>query len=141
MFSVHGRTGVSLPVPVPIQGSKNCFNHIIPAAFAAGSDATFTIRATPAISDRQVVRRMLAETGIQSRLTGSELVIQGGPCRPMISRELGVRLRVTVCYAAALAARMGHAWCSLPGGDAFTARPIDTHLRVLESRRSALRAG
>lgn len=143
-FSVCGRaeTGGG-PAPISAQGSKNCFNHLIPAAFASGPGAVLTLHNTPAISDRDVVRAMLADAGVTTSLAGSELTVVGGPVRPVIPPELGVRLRVTICYAAALAANLGQAWCPMPGGDAFTTRPIDVHVRVLEAAgaRCTLGAG
>lgn len=102
-------------------------------AFAAGPESTLTLRNTPGITDREVVCGMLAGAGAGTRLAGSELTVLGGPRRAVIPPELGARMRVTVCYAATLAAHLGQAWCPLPGGDAFTARPIDVHLRVLEA--------
>lgn len=125
--------GTRRPAPITAQGSKNCFNHLIPAAFAAGPEFSLVIHNTPAITDRDVVRRMLAETGVHTRLTGTELIIHSGPKLPVIPAALGARLRVTICYAAALAANLGTAHCPLPGGDAFTSRPIDVHVRVLEA--------
>src|SRR5690349_13652155 len=121
------------PAPaVPAQGSKNCFNHLGPLAFA-GADLRLRLDGVPATSDRGIVLRMLRDSGVRAALVGDSVVTDGRPFDGAIQPQLGHRLRVTICYAAALAANLGWADCPFPGGDAFTPRPIDVHLRVLEA--------
>ncbi|WP_410677052.1 hypothetical protein [Amycolatopsis sp. cmx-4-68] len=130
-LSLRARRPHADSASVPVQGSKNCFNHLALLALA-GDDLTFTLRGTPAISDRTVVRQMLHSCGVATDLSGDVLRTQGRP-RSVVLDESGARLRVTICYAAALAANLGRADCPFPGGDMFTVRPIDLHLRVLEA--------
>jgi UDP-N-acetylglucosamine 1-carboxyvinyltransferase len=117
---------------VPVQGSKNCFNHVTAAA-AAGRDLQLSIRNVPDISDRYTVGELVMRLGVGVSLPPGEVRTSGTPSVSEIDFALGKRLRVTICYAAALAANVGQATCPLPGGDAFTRRPIDVHLRVLEA--------
>ena len=117
---------------VSVQGSKNCFNHLAAVA-AAGSDLQLAIRHVPEISDRDTVTGLLRQVGIGVALSPGEVRTSGTPSLSEIDFTLGKRLRVTICYAAALAANVGRVTCPLPGGDAFTRRPIDVHLRVLEA--------
>jgi len=115
---------------VDVQGSKNCFNHIGAVALA-GDGLQLRLDGAPSISDRHMVSRILRGSGLDVLQVDDALLIAGRPTDGHIDTAAGRHLRVSICYAGALAANIGWAVCPFPGGDAFTARPIDLHLRVL----------
>lgn len=115
-----------------MQGSKNCFNHLGAVAMA-GDGLTLRLDGAPPISDRDTVARILTAGGVDVLRVDDALVTAGRPSSHLVDGEASQRLRVSICYAAALAANIGRAVCSFPGGDAFTARPIDLHVAVLRA--------
>ncbi len=116
---------------VDVQGSKNCFNHLGAVALA-GDDLHLGLDGVPRITDLETVARILLRSGTSTVRVEDELLTQGRPTNGEIDPG-AARLRVSICYAAALAANIGWAVCPFPGGDAFTERPIDLHLRVLQA--------
>ncbi len=128
------RAGDAVPARplVDVQGSKNCFNHLGALAFA-GDGLQLRLDGAPRISDRETVARILVDSGVDALQVGDALLSGGRPTSGYVHPDDGRRLRVSICYAAALAANIGWAVCPHPGGDAFTRRPIDLHLRVLRA--------
>ena len=115
-----------------VQGSKNGFNHLAALAMA-GDGLAISLTGSPAISDRKSVRRMLRAVGVDATVEESTFHMAGRPQTGYVDFRAARLLRVSICYAAALAANVGWAMCPVPGGDAFTRRPVDLHLRVLEA--------
>ena len=117
---------------VDVQGSKNCFNHLGAVALA-GDGLELRLDGVPPISDLDAVTRLLTGSGVDALRVDDALLLSGRPTTGDVDPVAAGRLRVSICYAAALAANVGRAVCPYPGGDAFTARPIDLHVRVLRA--------
>jgi UDP-N-acetylglucosamine 1-carboxyvinyltransferase len=115
-----------------VQGSKNCFNHLGAVALA-GDGLELRLDGVPSISDRDAVTDLLTGSGVDVLRVDDALLLSGRPTTGDVDPVAAGRLRVSICYAAALAANVGRAVCPYPGGDAFTARPIDLHVRVLRA--------
>jgi UDP-N-acetylglucosamine 1-carboxyvinyltransferase len=124
------------PAPYPeavvaVQGSKNCFNHMAVVGLLGDQNHSVTLTNTPDIADRATVSRILRSVGLSVELDADRLAIAGQLRDGVLDPSDMRRLRVSICYGAAAAAVCGHCWIPLPGGDAFTTRPIDLHLGVL----------
>lgn len=124
------------PAPRPnaamrVQGSKNCFNHMAVVALLGDQNHSMTLTNAPDIADRATVGRILRSTGLSVEIGADRLTAAGAPRDGALERHDVRRLRVSICYGCALAAVRGGGWIPLPGGDAFTTRPIDLHLAVL----------
>lgn len=117
---------------VEVQGSKNCFNHLGAVALA-GDGLELRLDGVPPISDLDAVTRLVTGSGVDALRVDDALLLSGRPTTGDVDPVAAGRLRVSICYAAALAANVGRAVCPYPGGDAFTARPIDLHVRVLRA--------
>ncbi|MEN4475747.1 hypothetical protein [Mycolicibacterium cosmeticum] len=119
------------PGVINVQGSKNCFNHLLVVGLLGDDNHHLTLDNVPRISDRHTTLRILAETGLDVDVSGDRVDI-GGAARLAALRPRDVRrLRVSICYGAAVAAARGMCFIPLPGGDAFTPRPIDLHVGIL----------
>lgn len=114
---------------MPIQGGKNIFNHVAAVSLLGADGFSLILSNAPAISDRDTVAELLASLGIH--VSGGETMrLDGGPLHTAFPPGPATRLRVSICYGVALAARLGSCEMPLPGGDAFVARPIDLHIRA-----------
>ncbi|WP_250405532.1 UDP-N-acetylglucosamine 1-carboxyvinyltransferase [Streptomyces cellostaticus] len=127
------RGGHPLRGTAEIQGAKGCAVLLSAAAFV--SDSPVTLTNMPHILDVDVAVHIAKELGHDARMIDHSFNFQPALMmqRPVISAELGQRLRVTPCLAAAILASEGEVQFPLPGGDAFCPRPIDKHLAAMEA--------
>src|SRR5947209_173215 len=93
------------------------------------------LRNVPRIVDVEIMSDLLTSMGADVRRTEDHvLTIDVGPnITPEAPYELDERMRASIVVLGALLARSGFARVALPGGDDFGPRPIDMHIRGLES--------
>ena len=127
---------------VRISGAKNA---ALPAMAAALlTDERVVLRNLPRVRDIATMRSLLEELGVDSAVTheehGNRVEIQAIKLlNPLAPYELVKQMRASVLVLGPLVARFGHARVSLPGGCAIGARPINLHLKGLESLGASIK--
>src|SRR5437868_10449136 len=136
MDAIEIEGGRPLRGEVTVSGSKNATLPQIAAALLAPGTSIF--HNTPDLADVRTMGRLIAHLGAKVsrgaevgphtlRVDASELP------RPEAPYDLVRTMRAAVLVLGPLVARMGRARVSLPGGCAIGARPIDLHLKALET--------
>jgi UDP-N-acetylglucosamine 1-carboxyvinyltransferase len=120
---------------VRVGGAKNSVLKLMAAALLAPGE--HELSNVPDISDVATMRELVAALGATSAHDPddrSRLRIHS-PRDPIPEApyDLVERIRASIVVLGPLLARCGRATVSLPGGDDFGARPIDMHLKGLES--------
>ena len=124
------RGGRKLRGEVQVSGSKNASLPLIAASLLA--EGTHRLRRVPDLADVRTMQRLLASMGLTTERTDGSLSIKvPAQLEPVAPYELVKTMRAAVLVLGPLAARVGKARVSLPGGCAIGARPIDQHLKGL----------
>lgn len=123
--------GNRLQGEVTISGAKNAALPILASTLLSSGE--YRIRRVPRLMDVTTIRRLLAQLGAKIFDEGDGLAVE---MNHVISceapYELVKTMRASVLVLGSLAARVGEAHVSLPGGCAIGARPINLHLEGLE---------
>jgi UDP-N-acetylglucosamine 1-carboxyvinyltransferase len=100
-----------------------------------------TLRNMDPVSDLDVMIDVMRAVGVDVDWCGDRalMVDTTGPLSPETPYELVSRLRASVNVLGPLLARCGEARVAMPGGDNIGSRPLDMHLRGLESMGAELR--
>ena len=115
-------------------GAKNSVLKLMAACLLAEGDHVLTN--VPRISDVDIMAEVLESMGATVTRGGrpDELVVSTpAELTPEAPYELVEKMRASVVVLGPLLARCGWARVSMPGGDDFGPRPIDMHLRALET--------
>ena len=115
-------------------GAKNSVLKLMAACLLA--EGRHVLTNVPRITDVDIMGELLGAMGVDVRRgdTPDELVVTTpADVVPEAPYELVEKMRASVVVLGPLLARCGWARVSLPGGDDFGPRPIDMHLRALES--------
>ena len=126
------RGGTPLAGSVAVGGAKNAALKLMVATLLA--PGTHEVGNVPDIVDVEIMGRVLEHVGAQCRRKGNTLTITV-PEEPIPEAPLDLvrQMRASILVLGALLARTGEARVALPGGDDFGSRPIDFHVRGLES--------
>jgi UDP-N-acetylglucosamine 1-carboxyvinyltransferase len=120
---------------VRVGGAKNSVLKLMAASLLAPGDHELTN--VPGISDVGTMRDLLGALGVVSHQDAAEpgvlRITTPGELVPEAPYELVERIRASIVVLGPLLARCGRASVSMPGGDDFGARPIDMHLKGLET--------
>jgi UDP-N-acetylglucosamine 1-carboxyvinyltransferase len=131
---IHVVGGRRLVGEVVIGGAKNSVLKLMAAALLV--DGPVELTNVPRISDIAVMGQLMASLGVtceisaggdQVRLQPTGLVATHAPF------EIVDQIRASIVVLGPLLARYGEARIGFPGGDNFGSRPIDLHLRGLET--------
>lgn len=123
--------GKKLNGEVTISGAKNAALPIIAAGLLCGGE--HRISNVPHLADVVTLGKILQNMGVSFERQGSDVLIDStGLTNPEAPYDLVRTMRASVLVLGPLAARMGKARVSLPGGCAIGARPINLHLMGLE---------
>ncbi|MHB1517966.1 MAG: UDP-N-acetylglucosamine 1-carboxyvinyltransferase [Acidimicrobiales bacterium] len=115
-------------------GAKNSVLKLMAACLLA--EGRHVLTNVPRITDVEIMGEVLGAMGVDVRrgATPDELVVTvPAEVFPEAPYELVEKMRASIVVLGPLLARCGRAKVSLPGGDDFGPRPIDMHLRALES--------
>lgn len=119
---------------IPIAGAKNACLTLMPATLL--SDEPLTLTNAPRLSDIRTMTELLGSLGAEVTQ------LQDGQVLAMSSHDLNNhtadydivrKMRASILVLGPMLARDGYAVVSLPGGCAIGARPVDLHLKALES--------
>ena len=127
------RGGRRIEGSVQISGAKNAALPQITAALL--SSEPLELSNVPEVTDVDTMLAMMREFGVvATRGPGRRLVLNAGGARNAEAPyDMVRRMRASILVLAPLLARFGSACVSLPGGCAIGARPIDLHLKALET--------
>lgn len=130
--SFHVRGGTALSGSIKIGGAKNAALKLMVASLLA--PGKHHIGNVPDIVDVDTMARVLEHVGATCDRDGSMLTIDV-PDDPLPEAPLDLvrQMRASILVLGALLARAGEARVALPGGDDFGSRPIDFHIKGLES--------
>ncbi|MGH9079463.1 MAG: UDP-N-acetylglucosamine 1-carboxyvinyltransferase [Acidimicrobiales bacterium] len=115
-------------------GAKNSVLKLMAACLLA--EGRHVLTNVPRITDVDIMGEVLGSMGVDAqrgRAPDELVVTTTADVVPEAPYELVERMRASVVVLGPLLARYGRARVSLPGGDDFGPRPIDMHLRALES--------
>lgn len=124
---------------VAVPGAKNSVLKLMAATLLA--DGVHRLTNVPVIDDVDIMADLLGALGLviekhpaPAGEVGQHLrIVNNGAIRPVAPFELADRIRASVNVVGPLLGRFGEIDIALPGGDDFGGRPIDMHLRALET--------
>ncbi len=134
MDSIIVTGGKTLSGSIPIAGAKNACLTLMPATLL--TEEPLTLTNTPRLSDIRTMSVLLASlgVGITSLEDGQKQILSSRKIDNHVADyEIVRQMRASILVLGPMLAREGHAVVSLPGGCAIGARPVDLHLRGLES--------
>jgi len=137
--SIWIKGGNRLEGKIPISGAKNAALTLLPCALL--TDEPLTLANLPRLADVDSFGHLLNQLGVSTSVAG---VRKGEFGRKMTLRaddiastvapyDMVRKMRASVLVLGPMLARAGEATVSLPGGCAIGDRPIDLHLKALES--------
>jgi UDP-N-acetylglucosamine 1-carboxyvinyltransferase len=137
--SIWIKGGQRLHGQIPISGAKNAALTLLPCALLTSDPLTLTN--LPRLADVDSFGHLLNQLGVSTSVAG---VKRGEYGRRMTLRaeeiastvapyDMVRKMRASVLVLGPMLARAGEATVSLPGGCAIGDRPIDLHLKALES--------
>lgn len=131
VFRIEGP--VRLAGSVRINGSKNASLPIMAATILTPGKSY--LKAVPRLSDISVCDELLSRLGCRlSREPNGDLCIDSTIVdNPVGEYEIVRRMRAGICILGPLLARCGRAEVSMPGGCAIGDRPVNLHLKGLQT--------
>ncbi len=140
MDRIRIRGGRPLHGQVRISGSKNAALPLMAAALL--TEETLRLTNLPHLADIATLANVLRQHGVELRINGEAEGGSGGSVLELTAAriinaraeyELVRKMRASVLVLGPLLARQGYAEVSLPGGCAIGTRPVDLHLKALET--------
>ena len=139
MDSIWIQGGKRLEGKIPISGAKNAALTLLPCALL--TDEPLTLGNLPRLADVDSFGHLLNQLGVSTSVAGvrkgefgRKMTLQASDIASTVAPYDMVRkMRASVLVLGPLLARAGEATVSLPGGCAIGDRPIDLHLKALES--------
>ncbi|MGC4241364.1 MAG: UDP-N-acetylglucosamine 1-carboxyvinyltransferase [Herbaspirillum sp.] len=126
------RGGKRLSGDVTISGAKNAALPILCAGLL--TDGDLVLSNVPHLQDVVTITKLMSQMGLRVRENGEQLVLNGNDItRPEAPYELVKTMRASILVLGPLLARFGQAKVSLPGGCAIGSRPVDQHIKGLQS--------
>ena len=126
------RGGRPLCGAISIHGAKNGVLPLLAATLL--SNEPCTVSGCPEITDADCAAEILSCLGCKVCRRGELLCVDAAASKyTCIPPELSGKMRGSVIFLGALLARHGCAELSMPGGCVLGARPIDYHIRALET--------
>ncbi len=123
--------GKKLHGEVPVSGAKNAALPLIAATLLA--PGVHILHNVPDLRDTRTMLKLMGQLGVQSRWDGAVVTVDTTHLHHgEAPYELVKTMRASVLVLGPLAARLGAARVSLPGGCAIGARPIELHIKGLE---------
>ena len=134
MDSILIRGNGALNGTIPIAGAKNACLTLMPATLL--SEEPLTLTNAPRLSDIRTMTQLLQSLGAEvASLQGGQVLALSSHALTSHRADYDIvrKMRASILVLGPMLARDGHAVVSLPGGCAIGARPVDLHLKALES--------
>jgi len=124
--------GYPLYGSVAISGAKNAALPILCASLLSAEPLRLTN--VPELNDIGTMLKLLAQMGVKVERDGENVTLDAsGLNNPLAPYEMVKTMRASILVLGPLVARCGEARVSLPGGCAIGARPVDQHIKGLQS--------
>jgi UDP-N-acetylglucosamine 1-carboxyvinyltransferase len=124
--------GGRLTGEVVISGAKNAALPILCACLLSAEPLKLTN--VPELNDIGTMLKLLAQMGVKVEREGENVTLDASDLNnPLAPYELVKTMRASILVLGPLVARCGEARVSLPGGCAIGARPVDQHIKGLQS--------
>ncbi|WP_350978605.1 UDP-N-acetylglucosamine 1-carboxyvinyltransferase [Shewanella sp. AC34-MNA-CIBAN-0136] len=124
--------GKKLKGSIPISGAKNATLPLICAALLL--DGKLILDNVPELKDVYTLMEILSSMGAKTQFSDNHLEIDCSNIEnTFASYDLVKTMRASILVLGPLLTRFGKAKVSLPGGCAIGSRPVDQHLKALES--------
>lgn len=128
--------GKPLNGEVIIAGAKNAALPILCASLL--TDEPITLRNVPDLQDVRTMLKLLKQMGVEVTMPDPEdksvLILQAKTIeKPEATYDMVKTMRASILVLGPLLARFGRAHVSLPGGCAIGARPVDQHIKGMQS--------
>jgi UDP-N-acetylglucosamine 1-carboxyvinyltransferase len=118
---------------VKINGAKNSALKLMAACILA--EGTYVLRDVPDITDVESMAELLRSIGLSVQNLGENQIeiVNSGNITPEAPYDQVEKMRASIVVLGPLISSCGKARVALPGGDDFGPRPIDMHLKGLET--------
>jgi UDP-N-acetylglucosamine 1-carboxyvinyltransferase len=123
--------GVPLTGEIAISGAKNAALPLMAAGLV--TDGTLRLTNVPDLVDTRSMQVLLANHGLEVERDGDVVTMSGTVTNVDAPYDLVRRMRASILVLGPLLARHGQARVSLPGGCAIGTRPVDLHIRAMQS--------
>ncbi len=131
--------GRKLSGRIPISGAKNAALTLMPCALL--TDEPLTLRNLPRLADVDGFGHLLNQLGVSTTVEGARanefgrvMTLRAATIASTVAPyDIVRKMRASILVLGPLLARAGEATVSLPGGCAIGNRPIDLHLKALQS--------
>ena len=133
MDRIRIRGGRALSGIIPISGAKNAALPLMATALL--SDGPLTLTNAPDLADVATMAGLLAQHGltVARDKAARTVTLSGAATNLEAPYDLVRKMRASVLVLGPLVARCGDATVSLPGGCSIGNRPVDLHLKGLET--------
>ena len=131
------RGGESLRGDVSVSGSKNAALPIMASSILTSGKSRYGN--IPHLNDVKTMASLLESLGLDVSRRKDVVTVSGEASRFEAPYELVKTMRASALVLGPLLARYGSARVSLPGGCAIGERPIDMHIKALESMGAEIR--
>ncbi|MGC6530386.1 MAG: UDP-N-acetylglucosamine 1-carboxyvinyltransferase [Candidatus Puniceispirillaceae bacterium] len=128
---LHIVGGQKLTGEITIQGAKNAALPLLCAGLM--TDEVLTLTNMPDLSDTRLMARLLENHGLAISFEDNVINLAGAATNFDAPYELVSAMRASVLVLGPLLARYGEARVSLPGGCAIGSRPVDLHIKAMQS--------
>jgi UDP-N-acetylglucosamine 1-carboxyvinyltransferase len=117
---------------IVVSGAKNAALPLMVAALLTKGKTL--LHNVPNLKDVKTLIQLLEEMGAKCEFQKNSLIIDtSGEIKPVAPYELVKKMRASIYVLGPLLGRFGEAKVSLPGGCAWGPRPVDLHLKAMES--------
>ena len=117
---------------IAIAGAKNAALPILCAGLLTASDVI--LENVPALQDVSTMLKLLKQMGLQVREENGVVTLNGSAIDKLEAPyDMVKTMRASILVLGPLLARFGEAKVSLPGGCAIGSRPVDQHIKGLQS--------
>ncbi|MGF7191728.1 UDP-N-acetylglucosamine 1-carboxyvinyltransferase [Robbsia andropogonis] len=117
---------------VIVSGAKNASLPILCAALLSAEPVR--LHNVPNLNDVRTILALLRQMGVKVTVDVDTVTLDAGAVdNPLAPYELVKTMRASILVLGPLLARFGHARVSLPGGCAIGARPVDQHIKGLQT--------
>ncbi|MDR1366250.1 MAG: UDP-N-acetylglucosamine 1-carboxyvinyltransferase [Holosporales bacterium] len=124
--------GIPLKGKINISGAKNAALPLMVASLL--TDEPIALDNAPALADVRTMSNLLGILGVSVDCSGSSMKLTAKDiCSTTAAYDLVKKMRASVLVLGPLLARAGQAKVSLPGGCAIGVRPINLHIRGLQT--------
>ena len=123
--------GQQLSGEITVSGAKNAALPLLCAGLM--TDETLTLTNMPDLSDTRLLTRLLRNHGLDITFTDEVITLAGAATNFDAPYDLVSAMRASVLVLGPLLACYGEARVSLPGGCAIGSRPVDLHIKAMQS--------